>query len=176
MANQPGTNRQVPEHSIMDYYNKQVYLGNGYSVPVSVTLSDNSETAGLLIVNPLVATAAFPSGYFSQFMEGSHFTCTGNMIVRYYLNPTIATKGTASDVIQRRPASTNASVAQVYADDQFSVSSNGTLVDLRAALAEAQTIDNIMIILDPGQSMLITFQTTASSTNTVLGAIPWSEF
>ena len=38
MAFLPATQRQVPEHAILDYFNKQTYLGNQYVATLASTV------------------------------------------------------------------------------------------------------------------------------------------
>lgn len=175
MAQNPGTNRQVPEHSIMDHFDKQNYLGNTFAVPLSLSLSNTSETPLLLIQNPAVVGSGFPSGYKGLFIKNKQVTCAGQVTLRCYLNPTVSSTGTASSIFNLRSASPNASIALPFANGQFSVSANGSLVDVRSAVAGAQALSDLLLILDPGKSLLITIQTVTSGTNAVVGSMSWDE-
>ena len=65
----PATNRQVPDNSILDYFNKQTYLGNQYVYAVgSIEILSTSEAPYLLLTNPAVTATGFPSGYQSTFL------------------------------------------------------------------------------------------------------------
>jgi hypothetical protein len=60
MALQPGTQRQVSEHSILDAYNKQTYLSNQYVYSLGNTeITTTSETPLLLLSNPTAGSHSF---------------------------------------------------------------------------------------------------------------------
>ena len=50
MATLPATNKQIPDHSILDHFDKQTYLGNQYSASASFTVGA-SEIPLLLMTN-----------------------------------------------------------------------------------------------------------------------------
>ena len=175
MALQPGTNKQIPDHAIMDFYNKQNYLGNAfiYCNP-SVEITSTSEYPLLLLSNPAVSATAFPSGYQSLFVnlkKGTCLTANESAIFRYYLNPT-GTAGTAQTAINLRPLSTASSIAALSLSP--TISANGSPLESMACLAFETVSSSLMAILDPGQSLLVTVQAASTSTyvSPVLGWYP----
>ncbi len=96
MALQPGTNRQVPDHSIMDAFNKQTYLGNQFVYSSSQTSGGSSETTLYLLRNPAVTSSGFPANYtslFVNFIKSVCITASQGVTLRAYLTPTV-TAGT----------------------------------------------------------------------------------
>lgn len=92
----PATNRQVPDHSIMDAFNKQNYLGNQFIFPFNSTIASTAETALILLSNPAVTGSGFPSAYkaiFTNYMKSVCLTASQNATFRTYYAPTI-TAGT----------------------------------------------------------------------------------
>jgi hypothetical protein len=181
MAQQPGTNRQVPEHAILDYFNKQSYLGNAFSFPInSQTINSTSETPIALIINPAVTADAFPSGYKSIFnnlrttASDNSSGDDGTSFFRYYFNPTYSGLGTKTTPVNVRPASPTTSIANCYVNGQFTISANGTLV--RAITAGYSSINDslLLLILDPGNSLLVTAQCVTSG-STIINANSWWE-
>ena len=97
MVLNPATNRQVPDHSILDNFGKQTYLGNSYVLPASgVDLPNDDETPIALIINPSVPDSAFPSGYKGLFIQFQNDGASSTAFIRYYINPTIASIGVQS--------------------------------------------------------------------------------
>jgi hypothetical protein len=87
MAFLPATQRQIPEHSIFDAYNKQTYLGNTYSVAVASTVS-TSELPIILVSNGQVTTGN-QIGTFQNLLQTVSLTATYNVLLKVYVNPTI---------------------------------------------------------------------------------------
>lgn len=175
MSLTPATNRQVPDHSILDYYNKQVYLGNSYSYGFNGAIASTAEIPLFLLSNPLVPGSSFPSGYVSLFLTFSQLaiiTASQSAIVRAYLSPTVTSTGTASVPLNRRPGSPHTSIAGLYLSP--TLSENGNLIDLLSASPGFAAYSNQMLIMDPGQSLLLTVQ--ASANPTIIGAgLSWYE-
>src|ERR1700677_4454759 len=118
MAIQPGSNRQLPDHAILDMHGKQAYLGNQYSCFTSLTVGVTTEVGIFLLQNPAVTTSAFPAQYTSLFCDLRSLTSlTGaqTAVMKVYLNPS-ATPGTPLTPVNSRPASPNTSVATVTLD------------------------------------------------------------
>lgn len=173
MATQPGTNKQVPEHSILDHFDKQVYLGNQFifTNPISV---GTAETPILLLSNPLVAAQAFP-GQASLFVNLNKLVCvtaSQNVIVRSYLAPTVTGAGTAKTAVNLRSGSPSSSVATLATSP--TASANGTLVQMLASNAFSPDMSSILTIVDPGKIMLITAQASAAST-ALISETSWFE-
>ena len=164
----PATQNQVPEHSILDYFNKQTYLGNEFSFPIGPqTINSTSETPIGLIVNPaLTGGQAFPNqkAIFQNLRTSSSDIASGDgtTFFRYYFNPTISSTGTATVAVNLRPASAIKSISKCYTSANFAVSANGTLIRAISAGYSAVNDSNLLFILDPGMSLLITAQPTTS--------------
>lgn len=176
MTQRPATNKQVPDNSILDAFNKQTYLGNQflYSIPATSTAS-SSESPILLISNPIVASSGFPSGYQSLFLNFRKVTCitnTQSVLFRFYFNPTVTSVGTPVTPVNLRPANAPASIAAVSTG--ASVSANGTFLATLPSLTFVPSVSTVLSILDPGQSMLITAQASAAST-AIAVEIGWYE-
>lgn len=172
MAQNPGTNRQVPEHAIYDFFNKQVYLGNQHLYAANTAVTGTAENAIYLLSNPTVPTSAFPNNYKSLFVNLRKFTCataTQSAIVRFYVSPTISSAGSVLTVLNARPLSSNTTVAVLTSGP--TASANGSLIGSIATSAFIPSSDTNLLIIDPGQSLLITCQATASST--VVSEIGW---
>lgn len=174
MGQTPATSRQIPDHAILDHFNKQHYLGNRYSFTQAFTASGTGEVAAIYLLNPAVTTTAFPN-QVALFLDLRRLTGTvaaDNQILRTYLNPTISSAGTAKTPLNMRPASSNTSVATLASAP--TASANGTLVEALASGAFGSFQSTELIILDPGQGVLITYQASASS-DVVVPMIAWSE-
>ena len=160
----------------MDAFNKQVYLGNQFSVDTDlVTLSSTNEVPILSIANP-AATSAFPTGGKSLFKCLRKLACndvTGatGIVYRVYINPTGVTGGTQLTPINCRYASPTTSVAQVYLSP--SVTTRGTLAATYSVGWENQNLATEMRIIDPGYVVLITAKATAATQGIVY--INWYE-
>lgn len=147
---------QIPANSIMDKFDKQVYLGNYFRFVATIALASASEAPIYLLKCP-------PTSLKSIFLNLNRIigaTASQTVTVRVYLNPTVSLAGTSKTPLNARPANANASIADF--ESAPSVSANGTLMSaiLAAPLAQGQTDE--LIILDPGQSLLITAQGTAA--------------
>jgi hypothetical protein len=167
MANpyQPGTNKQVPEHSILDYFNKQTYLGNTFIYSIgSLELMSTAETPLMLITNPVVSSQAFPNNksIFQGLKKLTCLTAANSVAFRIYANPTVTNVGTPQTPLNLRPASPNTSIAALSTSP--TVTSNGTLVAILGSANVAPDVSDVLTILDPGQSILVTVQASASST------------
>jgi hypothetical protein len=90
--------------------------------------------------------------------------------MKAYVNATLATTGTATTPVNLRPANSNTSVSVCYVNGQFTTSANGTLVSALGCPADYYvTLDNsLLLIIDPGQNLLIT--ATAIAMTTTLNA------
>jgi hypothetical protein len=159
---QPGTNKQVPDNSILDHFGKQVYLGNYFKFVLDYTSGDPGEGMGLYLSNPAVSASAFPSGYQSLFVDLRRFsvlTASANTTVRVYLNPTF-TSGTSKTPINMRTGSGTVSIASLKSAPVVSV--KGTLVEVLAGAQFTSVSSNGLIVLDPGKSLLVTVQMTSN--------------
>lgn len=171
MAILAATNKQVPEHSILDFYNKQVYLGNQYTVYHSFTIG-NSETPLILLQNTQTGNQQTLIGVFQNLLKISSNTASQSVIANVYVNPTIGAAGTSlTPVNQRVSYGDNAVATLTYTP---TISGNGTLVDTLSASALSVSFSQLMRILDNGNNLLITG--TASTSSTSVGVfLGWYE-
>lgn len=175
MTLKPATNRQVPDNSILDSYGKQAYLGNRYNGTYSAAVASTSETLILLLSNPAVTISSFPASYVSLFCDLrklSVLTASQSGILRFYLSPTVTDAGTPQTPVNLRPASPNTGVGVLTTGP--TVSSNGTLVGVLGAATEWSLMESSLIILDPGQKLLVTAQVSTNPT-TIATQLEWNE-
>lgn len=173
MALTPATNRQVPDHSIMDAFNKQTYLGNQFIYSLNTESLATTETPFILLQNPAVAGSGFPSGYQALFVNLLKMVCltaSQNAVMRVYLNPTFSVAGTPATAIQARPASPTASISILTIAPTVSI--NGSLVNVLSSQPGISDSSALMVVLDPGQNLLITTQ-TSSNTTFIAPTIGW---
>jgi len=161
------TAKQVPEHSILDYYNKQTYLGNQYVASVNSTvITGTTEQALMTLSNP-------NGNKISVFLGLRKLTSlsAAGAEFRVYSNPTISSAGTVITPVNLRTASGSVSVASVHSLP--TASANGTYLNMLVSTNYNSDISNSMLILDPGQSILITAQ--MSATGAVCAELSWYE-
>jgi hypothetical protein len=174
MALLPATQRQVPDHSIMDYYNKQTYLGNQYVVSTGLVTGEMSETPLLYLSNPATNynqnAQSGNLGLFQVLRKLQCDTLEAGVIIRLYINPTAVTGGTNITPVNLRPSYGNNS--KMIALKSPTTSSFGTFVALYTPNT-AEVDSNILIVLDPGDSILIT-QEVGSASN-VAAELVWYE-
>lgn len=161
------SSKQVPDHSIMDYYNKQTYLGNQFSYATTSILGSGSETPVLLLRNPVGNTLSL----FQNVKQLTSITTSLSAVFRIYFAPTVTGVGTAQTPVNMRPASATVSTAALTTSP--TVSANGTLVEVMAGGAFVTDLSNILSILDPGQSMLVTVQMSSAGSAAI--EIGWYE-
>jgi hypothetical protein len=153
------TSKQVPDHAILDYYNKQTYLGNSYiGNSGTVTLADTSEHPVLYLMNPAGATVSL----FSSSRKLFAGDVTNTVVFKLYVNPTGPSGGSSITPVNCRLASSNASIATCK--KTISTSTNGTLISTIIIGIGYQVESDSMLILDPGQSLLITAAGSAATT------------
>lgn len=184
MALTPQTQFQVAEKSILDQFNRQTYLGNAFTLPTNVvTLSDTSEDVLMLITNPSsnapsigVPTGGKPTALFLNLRTTASDNSGGDgtAFFRYYIGPVVNTTGTPATPINLRPAMAQTSISKCYLRGQFTITSNGTLFRTIMAGYSAINDSTILIILDPGQSLLVTAQAVTSG-STVINSNSWYE-
>lgn len=171
MALTPATNRQVPEHSIMDFYNKQAYLGNQFQVSYSVTSGGSTEVNALYINNNSASGCPAQNGraLFISLKKLSSLIASNSAILRVYLNPTGVSGGTPVTPLNVRPAYPTVSVATVTSAPTATAGSS--LLDTLCVAPLSSNSDHDLIVVDPGQSVLITLQASATSTpmNAIIG-------
>jgi hypothetical protein len=167
MALTPATAKQIPDHAILDFYNKQLYLGQQYTVNLASTVT-TSELPIILMSNAGVNTGQQIS-LFQGLLNGVSLTASHNVVYRVYLNPTVTSAGTPMTPINMRPASPNVPTAVMTSAP--SVSANGTLINIMSSQALVNAQSQMMAILDGAESLLVTVLASASATSveTVLG-------
>lgn len=171
---QPATNRQIPQDSILDTFSRQSYLGNQFIYAASVS-APGSETPLFLLSNPVVVGAAFPATYKSLFVNLRKVVCSvtgASSVLKFYFNPTLTGNGTPVTILNARPANLNTPIGVLTSSP--TTSANGSLVDSLASAAFSTDESDFMLILDPGQKLLVTVQASAGSTTT-LTKLGWFE-
>lgn len=172
MALLAATNKQVPDHSIMDKYNKQTYLGNNYFVSQTFTVGA-SEIPLILLQNIQNVNAQIAVGVFHNLIKIIGKTTGASIILNAYLNPTFSSAGTAMTISNYRSSYGLINVKATLTQAP-TVSANGTLVDSISAPALSVGSSDILKILDNGQNLLIT--AIASGAGTSVGVISgWYE-
>lgn len=174
MALTPLTSVQVPDHAILDTFNKQTYLGKSFLAstgPVTVS-SANTETPLMTISNP--AANALPQN-LSLFqavrkLSQSNNVSTATTIFRFYLAPTITMAGTVLATPNLRTGSANTSKMSAHVSP--TTSANGTLL-ATFAINYQQIDSSVLFILDPGATMLVTAETDTMNTGVICELTWW---
>jgi hypothetical protein len=161
MALLAATNRQVPDQSILDHFDKQTYLGNQYTVSQSFTIG-SSETVLILLQNAQTGNAQILKSLFQNLLKVSSQTASQSIILNAYFNPTFSAAGTSLTPSNSRISYGNNAVAT--ATYTPTVSNNGTLIDTISAAALSVSSSQILHILDNTENLLITGIASASST------------
>lgn len=148
---------QTPDHAILDFYNKQTYLGNEYSMPVGpIVLATTFETPITLIENVLGAKK-------SSFQSVRKFNSTAAVVFRFYFNATITATGVPVTPVNLRPASGFSAISKCFTSP--TATSFGTLIDSYGNGLDTTVESDIMLILDPGTNLICTAQATTASTS-----------
>lgn len=173
----PASNKQVPDHSIMDVHGKQAYLGNQFLASTNgVSLTGTTEVPIIYLACPAQASSgAFPNQK-SLFCDLRNMFCVDvteatGVVYRMYFNPTTVAAGSVFTPVNARPGNATASIALVRVSP--TAVANGTFVQNMAVGFESPCMASDLVILDPGQSMLITAQPSASTVGVV--DISWYE-
>lgn len=164
----PISNTQLPLDAILDLNGKQAYLGNSFILPYPAkALNDQTEDPLCVIQNPS------GSGK-SLFIFNRKIMSDNNVVlVKFYLNPVLNVPGSATAAINLRTGSTLASIAKCY--NGASITSNGTFFEALAANAPGNS-SNVLLILDPGASILLTgTQETSTGPSNVYFECAWYE-
>lgn len=172
MALTPATNKQIPDHSIMDHFDKQVYLGQQYTATKNVTIG-TSEVPLLLINNVQTGSSVNLKALFLNLLKVNTETALASVIINVYLNPTITAAGTALVPTNSRPAyGVASSIATITSSPTDSAI--GTLLDSISCPTVNTAVSNVLRVLDNGQSILITGLSTVASTAANI-TIQWYE-
>ena len=173
------TSNQTAEKSILDLNGRQTYLGNGYicSLNVLTIASSATETPVMYIVNPSSNSNQGASGQSlglfltTKKMSEASNVASATTIFKYYGNPTVTVNGSALTINSLRPALGTSSKMNAYKSP--SVSDNGTFI--AAFAVNYQQIDSqVLNILDPGTSTLITANSDTANTEIILELV-WFE-
>lgn len=163
------TQYQVAEKSILDEYNRQAYLGNQYILGLNNMTAGTSETNLMLVSNPSTSTKSI----FVNVKRFTSLTATQEAAFRIYFNPTVTAAGTATVPVNNR-TSYGTAIMQAVITTVPTTTSNGTFGAILASTGYVPNQSNLLNILDPGQTMLITVQ--ASNTgHTYAAEISWYE-
>jgi hypothetical protein len=164
----PATARQIPDHAILDYYNKPLYLGNSYTVTRSFTVG-TSEVPLILMQNVQTGAPSNMVAMVQTLLKVVENTAAQSIILNVYMNPTFSAAGTALTPQNQRGAYGNNAAAKLTYTP--TVSMNGTLVDSISAAALTVGSSQISRMLDNGQNLLVTGIASTASTaiNTILG-------
>jgi hypothetical protein len=178
LATLPATNKQIPDHSIFDYFNKQTYLGNQFSVNHTFSIGA-SETVLILLQNSQSGNSQILKALFQNLLTVTSKTSGQSVILNIYSNPTFSNAGTALTPINMRTAYTSSSVApnnQPIATATYTptVSANGTLIGSLSSAALTTAQSSLLTVLDNGQNLLITGTASASSTSVAV-ILNWFE-
>lgn len=165
--NAPLTNTQLPLNAIMDLNGTQTYLGNTFALPAAGTsLSNTSETPITVIKNPA------GSGK-SLFIFIRAFSSNLNPVIfRTYIAPVVNSAGSATTPVNMRSGAITASVSLCY--ESASITTNGTLLDVYAGGTNS-FLPTPLIIIDQGNSLLITGQQSTSGTSLAIPQVVWYE-
>lgn len=180
MANLPTNQNQMPDRSIMDYYNRQRYLGNQFVYGMNgYSPGSTSETNAFIIQNPTANGQTSVTGIYGRqtiglFLDYRKVCCTTaseEIVAKFYLNPNF-TGGTSETAINSRVASPTASVMNLLLSP--TVSAKGTFIDSLESNPFVLCESRLLYILDPGNSILMTI-TAASSGTTLNSLFSWYE-
>lgn len=173
----PATQRQVPDHSIMDLMGKQCYLGNQFIYAnAKASFTATTETPILYLSNPAITTSAFTAPAWKALFVNLNklvvATASQNVIMRLYLNPTSVTAGTTETPVNLRPQNPNTSIAALSINPTWTIA--GSPIQVLAAQIGLPDTSSILMILDPGNSLMITAQASATAT-AIINEISWYE-
>lgn len=153
MAILAATNKQVPEHSIMDYFNKQTYLGNQYSVNKSFTVGA-SEIALLYLNNSQTGNIQNLKALFQNMLRVALETAGAEITINAYVNATV-TGGTPVVPVNLRTSYGISNILGTVVSSP-TISNIGTLVDTISSVSQSVGASQTLKILDNNQNMLIT--------------------
>lgn len=157
MANEKYTQNQVPDKSILDLNGRQAYMGNSYAAATKDVA--NAGTVEVPVLT-LVGGSSIGLASFIQKIKVSTMTAAQSGIVRVYAAPTLVT-GAAVNTRNMRIGQANNSSLSVNL--VTSASNNGQLIDSVAFGSSIPAILDSLKILESGQRILVTVQTTGAA-------------
>jgi len=154
------TREQIPDNSILDLNNKQTYLGNTFvaSVPTTLTVG-TTETPVMLLSNPATNLVSM----FNFIRKMSCLTASQSIVFKVYANPTVTTAGTVITPVNLRINSASPA-SQMSVSYSPTISANGTVMTALPSLAFAANVSNVLLMVDPGNSLLVTATASAAAT------------
>lgn len=174
----PSTQNQTASNSILDQFNRQSYLGNSYIVGLSqiTTTSTNTEYPLLYMSNassPSTSTSPAVSCFNNlRKLQCGDISGASGVLFRIYLNASSVSGGTSVTPANMRTGSSNTSVMTVL--KQPTVGTKGTLIATFPVGWSSQNFDPSLLIIDPGNNILITGQPITGSSTAVVEA-SWYE-
>ena len=170
MSLQPGTKNQIPDNSILDYFNKQVYLGQQFQVSTNtVSLTGTTEVP---FVYFLCQAGQALSLFHAQEQFGMNDPSGATAIIyRAYLNPTGISGGSTLTPINLRSGDATPSIATVKLSP--TATTKGNLIATYTVGWGVSFIETSLVIVDPGTSILFTAQPTGTTTG--LANFTWYE-
>ena len=154
---------QIPSEAILDLNGKQHYLGNAYSAPLAgVSLSTTNETNLIYLANAVTNSKSL-FVYNRQVASSAY-----GVVVKFYINPTVTNEGTPIVPVNFRTGSAFTATGLPFSGT--TTSANGTLIDMMSCGAGYNKSESgLLIILDPGQSLLMTGKAATATTVVELG-------
>lgn len=131
-----------------------------------IALTDTTENPVAVIQNPA------GSGKSLFLFNRKVTTDNNNVLMRFYFNPVLNVPGSLTAALNLRSGATLASISKCYLG--ASITSNGTFISILPAIS-LLIISDILLIIDPGNSLLITGQQESSGTTNVYAENSWYE-
>lgn len=173
MALTPATSTQIPDHAILDFFDKQTYLGNQFIFPFTFTQSGDTAAE-----TPLILISNASTNKKALFLSERDFSTLGasEWLFRFYFNPTVTSTGTSQTPVNLRPAYQTLTPSIAALSTKPTVSAKGTLVMIidSGALGNT-TFYERLVILDPGSSLLMTASDVGAANDTCYVNTVWYE-
>jgi len=167
----PASRNQIPDESILDINGKQAYLGNAYKAPTGLVNGNTmTETPLILIQNGTANALPTAIAAFIQSIKLGCDTSTALATFKFYTASASISSGSAITPVNARPANANTSAMTVTKAP--TVGTKGTLID-EIWTNGTVVLDSELLVLDSGQSLLITQQVSASAD--VQATLGWYE-
>lgn len=138
----------------------------------SVTVTSSSETAFILIRNPV---ASGKTALIKRFIYGLDGPAAQRSLYRFYRVPIITANGTALAIHKIISDQATASVLNIYRAP--TISANGTLIETSAVKGESPTVDDdrdLTFYIKAGENILITVDGSSTSMEQIFN-MRWAE-